>query len=236
MGMRLLPKKEIKRAADEVRKMEIEEGHKLAKQIAGIRQTKAEEEISLEKFRSETLKNIKAELDPLQRELEDAKKELEEARKTRAEMQQPLDAAWKELEKAKEQLEREREEALRASKLAQDERKQAKAELVKAERTNARLLTLEAVAQESRNNAILLEREAAELREEAIQTTNEAKQYQHEVSAHIAEELRKMHMREEALALNEKNVQQAQKEIEIEKLQLADERNTLERALKRIKK
>jgi exonuclease SbcC len=233
MGMRLLPKKEIKSAADEIRKREIEEGHKLAKQIAGIRQTKAEEEISLEKFRSETLKNIKAELEPLQRELEDTKKELEEARKIRTELLTPLDAEWEKVKKAKAEVERELEEALRASTMAQDERNQVKVELVKAERTNARLLTLEEVAQEARNGAILLEREAKELREIADNTMRNANARESEALANIAEEHRKLTMRAEALEINEAQVRKDQEEIARVKLQLEDERETLKRALKR---
>jgi len=236
MGMRLLPKTEIKNAADEMRLIEIEEGQKLAKQIAGIRRTKAEEEVSLEKFRSETLQSIKAELEPLQRELEDTKKELVEAKKQRDEWLLPLDAEWKEVEKAKAEVERELEEALEGHKMAQDERNQAKAELVKAERTNARLLTLEEVAKDSRNSAILFEREAKELREIAVQTIQTANDRERETLVNIAEEQRKLQMREDALVKNEEQVRKDRKEIEEEKIRLADERETLKRAFNRLKK
>ena len=214
MGMRLLPKQEIKNAADENRKRDIEEGHKLSNQIAGIRRIKAEEEVSLEKFRCETLKNITAELGPLQRQLEDTKKELEDARKTRDELLVPLDAEWEKVRKAKEEIDTQLEQATRASKIAQDESNSARAELVKAERTNARLLTLEEVAKDARNSAILFEREAKEMKEIAGHTIQTANEREREALVNIAEEQRKLQMRETALIENEEQVRKERKEIE----------------------
>ena len=233
MGMRLLTKKEIKNKSDEVRKMEIDEGHKLAKQIAGIRRTKAEEEIALEKFRSETVKNIQSELEPLQRELEEVKKELSDARKTRDELLEPLDAEWKEVSKAKEVVEKELEQALEGSKLAQEERKKAREEVVKAERTNARLLTLEEVAHDARNSAIIKEREASEILEQAEIARKAVDVYKNEALATITEEQHKLDMRTEALELNEARVREEAEANRIKAIQLEDERLSLKAALKR---
>lgn len=234
MAMRLLQKKDIKTAFDENRLREIEEGQKLAKQIAGIRRTKAEEETSLERFRSETLKQIKTELSPLQKELEEVTKQIEEAKKTRDELLKPLHAEWEEVRKVKKEVEMQLEHATKASKMAQDASNQARAELVKAERTNARLLTLEEVAKDARNSAILLEREARELRESAAFTKETINEHESKVIALIAEEHRKLAVREQTLNINEQGLIVDRAIIEKERIQLADERQTLKRAFNRI--
>ena len=231
--MLLMPKKELKSAADAIRKSEIDEGHKLAKQIAGIRRTKAEEEISLEKFRRETIVTIKAELEPLQKELEDTKKELHDAKQTRDELLIPLDAEWEEVNKARDEVEREKENVKEAMLLAEGMSKAVREEKVKAERTNARLLTLEEVAQNAHDSAILLEREAQELKEEAVITKRESEVYQREALATITEENRKLGLRTEALVAKEEAIAVEQAEIAITKLRLEDRTETLKRALKR---
>lgn len=226
-------KKEIRNAASDVRKVEIDEGHKLAKQISAIRQTKADEEMSLEKFRSETLTNIKAELEPLQKELEDTKKELFDAKQTRDEWMVPLDAEWANVAIAKAETEKIREYTLEALELAQVDRKQAREELAKVENAKARVRTAEEVAHDVKNSAIIIERDASEIMEQAEIAKRESEVYQREALATIAEENRKLGLRTEALVSKEEAIAVEQAEIAIAKLRLEDRTETLKRALKR---
>ena len=234
--MKLMSKKEVKTATAQNRKIEIDEGHKLAKQVTGIRETKAQEEASLEKFRSETVKNIQEELEPMQRELEDVKKEVVEAKKTRDELLVPLDAEWDEVKRAREEAEDEREDALAVSKLAQEDREEAAGELVKAVSNNSRLLTLEEVARDARNSAILLEREAQELKDETVRIDEKTRAYERASSVQSTEEYRILKIRKEAVSRREKEVEDERVENGLVKLQLEDERKTLDRAFNRLKK
>lgn len=75
--MRLLDKKEI--TADSVleRKRQIEEGVRLAKRIDALRQTELQEQANLGKFRIQTLKILKKEVDMLQAKKKALLKEIE---------------------------------------------------------------------------------------------------------------------------------------------------------------
>lgn len=236
MVMKLLPKKELNQAIAENKRQEIDEGKKLVRQIEGLRRTKSDEEASLEKFRSETLNNIKAELLPWEEKLATLKKEVGEAERTRDELRKPLDDEWAEVEKVKEDTLKKNSQAVEKLHVATEDRKEAKELLKKAEGTNARALTCEELAQDKLNNAIIVEREAKELKDEAETTKKQADAREHEVLANIAEEHRKLKLREDALAANEAKNKEEAEENRLEKLRLADERQTLERALKRIKK
>lgn len=228
-----MPKKEVKRAADEVRKRETDEGLKLAKQVTAIRRIKAEEELSLEKFRSETVSRIQAELKPLQGELETVKKELSDAKKNRDELLQPLDAEWEEVKKAKDEAENDREKAKIEREEAEKDRHEAKHLLTEADRAKVRALSCEEVAQEAKKSAILMEREAEEILQKADTIKREADIYKNQALATIAEENRKLDLRTKALEEKETQVAVELEEIRVAKLRLEDRRATLERALKR---
>ena len=233
MGMRLLTKKEVNQKAQEIKKAEQDEGKKLAKQITAIRRIKAEEELSLEKFRSETVARIQAELKPLQDELETTKKELTDAKKTRDELLKPLDAEWEEVKNAKEEAENDRERAKIDRQEAETDRAKAKHELTQADRAKVRALSCEEVAQDAKKSAIIMEREARETLEKADTIKREADIYKNDALATVAEEHRKLDLRTEALVQKEKQIAEEQEFIRQEKIRLQDNRETLERALKR---
>jgi hypothetical protein len=63
--MKLLEKNEISKIKGIERKMEIDEGIKLAKRVDTLRELSAKEQTSLSKFRDESLKQIRIEIDSL---------------------------------------------------------------------------------------------------------------------------------------------------------------------------
>lgn len=75
--MRLLDKKEITADSALERKRQIDEGLRLAKRIDALRQTELEEQAKLGKFRTETLKILKEEVDMLQAKKKALLKEIE---------------------------------------------------------------------------------------------------------------------------------------------------------------
>ena len=88
--MKLLPKSEILKQKAVVQQQTVEEGKKLAKTIDRLREVAAEEETSLEKFRSETLAQIHKETTEANSKLEVLKAEVKSLQEARQEAQKPL--------------------------------------------------------------------------------------------------------------------------------------------------
>ena len=104
--MRLLKKSEVTQKKAQARKQEIDEGVKIAQKVDAVRNTLAEEEANLDKFRTESVKNIKAELAPLEEKRDGLKKEVQELERTREQLLIPLTEEWEEVETAKKQIEK----------------------------------------------------------------------------------------------------------------------------------
>lgn len=95
--MKLLKKEDIAEHLALDRKIEIDEGKKLATKVDALRIAYAQEEQRLRLFRDSTLQNIQREIDPwltIKAELEAEINALTEAKKA---LQEPLDAKWKEV-------------------------------------------------------------------------------------------------------------------------------------------
>jgi acyl carrier protein phosphodiesterase len=73
---RLLDKKRIAASLADERRLEIDKGIKLAKKIDFLRETLAEEETKLERFRTETVKKVQIEIDMLIHERDRLKQEI----------------------------------------------------------------------------------------------------------------------------------------------------------------
>lgn len=93
--MQLLDKKTITQQKNLERKLEIDEGIKLANKVDKLRQTAAEEETKLYKFRDESIKQVKKEIQDLVDRKESLKTEVEVLDATRAALMEPLDESWK---------------------------------------------------------------------------------------------------------------------------------------------
>lgn len=236
MAMKLLPKKEIDKAKAENKRQEIDEGKKLIKQIEVIRQTRNDEEQSLERFRRETLISIKAELAPYEEKLNTLKKEVDEAKREREELLKPLELEWEEVNKVKDEVETLKQDTLISLNEVEVLKGSYTHLLTEAEDIKARYLSCEETAQVKLNNAIIIERQAKELKEEAEKTKRQTDIYTSEKLAHITEEERKLDLRTTALIENEKKNKAEAEELRKEKILLADERATLERSLKRLNK
>ena len=62
MAIKLLAKRDIDAAKAKERSLEVAEGLKLANRVDGLRETQAQEEASLQRFRTETIKKINEEI------------------------------------------------------------------------------------------------------------------------------------------------------------------------------
>lgn len=95
--MKLLTKQEITNKKATERKVEIDEGIKLARKVDGLRQIVSEEEKSLARFRSESLSHMRAEIKPLVEEKESLSEEIEKLKQQRNLLRAPLDKEWSEV-------------------------------------------------------------------------------------------------------------------------------------------
>lgn len=73
---RLLEKRLVNASLATERKQQIDEGMRLTKSIEALRETLAEEQASLERFRRETVKIVQAEINDLLRQRDALRKEL----------------------------------------------------------------------------------------------------------------------------------------------------------------
>ncbi len=98
--MKLLKKEEIAKAKAVDKQREIQEGLKLAKRVDALRETQAEEELSLRLFREKTLKAIHEETTKAATERDNILSVVKNLREDRINLLKPLDDEWKALEDA----------------------------------------------------------------------------------------------------------------------------------------
>ena len=98
--MKLLQKSDIAKAKSVDRQREIDQGVQLAKRVDSLRETVAQEEASLQKFRKETLSTIQAQITTESDRLGALTSEVAELERRKGLALEPLDAQWKELSNA----------------------------------------------------------------------------------------------------------------------------------------
>jgi hypothetical protein len=234
--MKLLSKSEIKKAQHADRALEIAEGLKLSRKVDSLRELKATEEEALTKFRNESLAAITKEINELLLKKESIQKEADALRE---EMKKETTLSREErlhLERLKELLEKkekeiqEKESALRLNEIdiataIQD----AHDSLIRATNHEEETTRLHIVASNERMEAQNALVEATAVRENAIK-------FREDTERELALRESGLARRESDLSIREKNNVDVTRELNAEKIRLADQRATLERELERIKK
>ena len=100
MVVRLLPKSEIDKRKAEEQRLAITEGIKVAERVDLLRETAATEEVAFEKYRTESLKEIQAEIDEKMSLRDSLEDEISAKRKERRELELPLIHKWEEVNRA----------------------------------------------------------------------------------------------------------------------------------------
>jgi hypothetical protein len=235
MPIRLLKKSELATAQSLDRSREIAEGLKISRKVDNLRELQANEEQTLEKFRVETLTAIQAEIsgfvaskEALVSEVRELQKKLDGMLPSMAVKRNDLNALKIELEK------REKEIGEKTENLNLLEIDIAIA-LKNAEDSLKRRNTHEEIAKNLHKTAVDKEEEAKGVLTNARITEERALQLQKDVEQSLS-------LREQGVSEKE-NMVKAQlednlnisRELEQEKIRLADQRGTLERALERIR-
>jgi hypothetical protein len=233
--MKLLQKSEINALKARDTNREISEGLKLSRRVDSLRELQQKEEVNLEKYRTETLKAIKEQIKPLE-----AKKEALEG-EIKA-MQGKLDAMLPSIGTKREEL---RALSAELTKWQKELEKKAEEVLIqeldvaeafrKAEKSLIKQVKAEEKASLSLEKTINNELES----NDTLQTARKIKERTEKDRKEIEYALQ---LRENALALKERAVREVEKDNTknaeanaIEKLQLADQRATMQRQLERMK-
>lgn len=92
--MRLLERHEVNEKRTIERRLEIEDGMRLAKKVDDLRKLRTAEEQALETFRTKTVSEVTEEIKTLVSQKSILAQEVLDLRRTRAELMVPLDAEW----------------------------------------------------------------------------------------------------------------------------------------------
>lgn len=149
--MKLLSKKTIDTEKQKERKLEIDQGVRLAQSIDEMRRVRADEEHSLFEYRKGALRAIQLEIDAYLAEREGYRKEVIELQEARRLLLEPVELGWQELENERLLISQKAEElagewdALDTAHAVLDQRE---ATIANVER-NLRERTLEIISKES---------------------------------------------------------------------------------------
>jgi hypothetical protein len=231
--LKLLSKAEIATSKAKDRALEVREGMKLSGRVDSLRELAAGEQEKLEKYRTATLSAMQAEVAEIEKKKEAAQANLEaveeQLKSTLSKTEQKaLDDLRKSLEK--------REKDLKESAFQADLRWiEVESTLKDAENSLEAQKTKEEQASKAQIEAENLETTAKRTLERA--NNREARAVQFEKSKIEELSLREGNIvsKEQSVKVHEELNLQTMKSLEREKLQVADMRQTLERAMQRIR-
>lgn len=215
--MRLLSKNEIVLKKGDERKLEIEEGAKLARKIDVLRETVAKEEANLTKFRDASLRNIRIELDKLAQDKAFLIEEVQSLKAQRHELLAPLDSTlateWERVNKEREFCEKLITElGIRLVQLEEDtERNKKTLELLEIE---------EARIQEKSKQADKGVRIATRDKALAETRTQEAEQHYSKLCQMAEEEQKRVDSQSKLLQIREQDCELKAKSLESRELAL----------------
>lgn len=106
--LKLLTKKEVDVAKAKDRSREVAEGRKLAESVDRLREVRAEEEVSLEKFRQKSLTTIHNEITELSTKKDELVSEVSRLTSEAKALRIPLDSEWRRLRNEQSQLNEQR--------------------------------------------------------------------------------------------------------------------------------
>lgn len=234
--MRLLKKQEIASLKAKEQAREIQEGVKIASKVDSLRELQATTEQNLEKYRRETLASVQKDIDIAIDRRDEIKKEI-------LVLQDKLDAMLPGMETTRKELKK-KEEYLEKTSLDIERRKEelslAELDILEAKKeakdTLARVKTLEsAIALSAQKSA-----EYEEKTRKTLHSTTEAEKAllrrKNEQEMEFNERERAISTKEDILITQGVLLEKEKKELNAEKIKLADRRAMIERTMERLKK
>lgn len=233
--MRLLKKEEIVKAKSLERRVEIEEGMKLAKKVDALRDILPREQKKLDDFRRETLASIHKDITEAEDKKTALMSEVKSLEERRVAALKPISHLWEEI-RSKEKEVNEREEIVTKIEMEVVSLEQkAQKDLKKASDELKRSTNLKESALSDSIDADEKNRDATHRLEESAEIKRSADEYKKRIDHEIRDSYTQLSNHEKSLTIREaelaKNIQKNNEET----IRLADMRATLERSLKRLK-
>lgn len=234
--MNLRPKSKVNIELANERKAQIDEGVRIAKKVDDLRRTLSDLELQHSTFVSGMEKELKNKTLPLIEKIESLKNEIRSLEEKRKELLKPITKELSELGVEKEKIKEEYKLLDKVSQETDQKKKFIEEKAVKVKdmysKAKIREIELSKAYLEIDNNR----RETAEI---LIKT----KDYKDEQYGLIAEEWKKVEIKANENTITLLSISNEREQIEIEKkfiseekIRLADQRKTLERAMSRLKK
>lgn len=236
MPMRLLSKSDIVRAKSVARKLDIDEGAKLARRIDNLREVAASEEESLTRFRRETIANIHAETSQATQRLNSLKSEVATLEERRKELLRPLTKEWNELRKERKEVTRREDDAQARLIQVQDKEKQIKKAVQQVSNTLARARTTEERMVDKLMEADRYNKDSKTALSNAKKEEEKALKLQEQMTKELARRDMAMAEIERRLDYKEEKLKERENKLVLGWIKLNDRRATLERQIKRLKK
>lgn len=233
MVMRLLPKSEIDRAKATEKKREIDEGLKIAQRIDNLRETQAETETALEKWRRETVALIHEEISKEAYKRDELKGLNARLERERDELQKPLDDEWVKVRAKDIELDFKGEDLAKKEFMLRDKEAklaEAQKELALAEK---RVADLEDHARSVLSGALAKDTSAQALYEDAARVKGEAQKAEQATIAELTHRERIVSGRESGATIREAQIETEKKALQDGWRLLKDRELMLERNLKR---
>ena len=234
--MRLLDKNELAKAKTIEKSREIAEGLKISKTVDKLRELRANEEQSLNKWREETLAAISQEISKAEDVKNTLLQEVSTLREEKGRGLKDVDdkLAWlksfeESLNQHEESLAQKSLEVSNMISLANRNMEDSRRELEQARSHREEAEKLHRISLEDAKQAKLASMLAENTREQAELDRQKWEE-------NLTNRAKVLEEREKSVKVAEKLNSDRESELRIEKIQLADQRRTLERAMSRIKK
>lgn len=235
MGTRLLQKQDIVKQKSIERKLEIDEGVKLARKIDSLRETSAGEETKLSKFREQSLRLIKEEIEDRLIERDSLDVEVRSLKERRIELQKPLDEEWLKVNSKQEEL-IQYAQALQAESIKLnllsielvDKKIELEVQSERIEERNIQSLRQSAQVDEAKTKVDNL------LKEIEIKSKEKEEEFKQTNKYLLSEEAR-IRVMEREVNMKLENIEKREEEVKRKYILLEDREATLDRELKRRK-
>lgn len=235
MGMRLLPKSEIDRLKQQEKNLEIQEGLKLSRRVDSLRKMASEQEVNLDSFRGASLEAINKEITSLTEIRDKKQKEVDK-------LENKLSSMLPEMATEREKLSKQAKSLDKREKVVKEKEEQADLKeidvalaLKNAGDAVIRQESHEKIAEKLHLDAEKDKEEASNRLSSAKQTEKNALKLRKDTEIELELRINAVSEKEKQSEAREVQNNQTSKELEAEKIRLADMRRTLERELQRIK-
>lgn len=236
MAIRLLTKDQIAKAQATDKAKEIAEGLKISQRVDSLRELVVTEEETLAKFRDESLAAIQRDIEKAQQEKDGLETEVQALREEKERGLGELEDVHKEFDLQESRLtgwgasvDKKFSDIETAKKEAQAALSKAHGELERAQSHRSEAESLHLVAADERA-------EAQRVKDNADRILAEARAFKQESEQALREKELSLKGKEKELITQQEENEEKELRLSTERLQIADQRATLERAMKRFNK